>query len=303
LNDRLTDEAVDFLRKNKEKPFMLVLAHYAVHTPFQAPEDMVKSARAELRKAGKEAGGKSDDPDFKNSDEATDKTVQNNPIYAAMVKSMDDSVGRVMAELDALGLSNNTLVILTSDHGGLSTRSESSQRPLATTNLPYRHGKGWLYDGGLRVPMIAKWPGVVKPGVSHAQTLGTDHYATILEAVGLSADPDEAPDSVSYLPALKGESFERGPMFFHSPQSRPKSTGDRDASALIVGKWKIFEHLDSGKLELYDLESDPGELKDLAATEKDRLAEMRTLLEKTKRETNARQGGKNPFAGERKKNE
>lgn len=301
LTDRLTDEAVDFLRKNREKPFLLVLAHYAVHTPFQAPEEMVKDARRTLRMAGKEAGGTSDDPDFKDSDGATDKTEQNNPVYAAMVRSMDDSVGRVMAELDALGLADNTLVIFTSDHGGLSTRGGSSRRPLATTNLPYRHGKGWLYDGGLRVPMIVRWPGTVEAGSTKVQTLGTDHYATILEACGLKADPTEAPDSVSYLPVLRGSSPARPPMFFHSPQSRPGGTGDNDASALIAGKWKLFKHLDSGKCELYDLAKDPGETCDLAAEQPERLESMRKRLEAIAKETRARQGGRNPFK-QRKKN-
>jgi arylsulfatase A-like enzyme len=295
LTNRLTDEAVDFLRKNKEKPFMLVLAHYAVHTPFQAPEELVDEARQELRKEGKEAGGTSTDPDFKNSDQATDKTEQNNPTYAAMVKSMDGSVGRVMKELDALGLSETTLVILTSDHGGLSTRGEKNQRPLATTNLPYRHGKGWLYDGGLRVPMIVKWPGVVKPGTTAVQTLGTDHYATILEACGLKAESKEALDSVSYLPVLKGGKQERGPMVFHSPQSRPGQTGDRDASAMVIGKWKLFQHLDDGRVELYDLEADPGENQDLSKDQPTKTTELKIMLEKIKAESRARQGGKKPF--------
>lgn len=295
LTDRLTAEAVDFLRKNKDKPFALVLAHYAVHTPFQAPEDLIEEARRDLRKAGKKEGGTREDADFKASDRAVDKTEQNNPIYAAMVKSMDDSVGRMLKELDDLGLSGNTLVILTSDHGGLSTRGENNQRPLATSNLPYRHGKGWLYDGGLRVPLIVRWPGMVKSGRTTVATLGTDHYATILDACGLEADPKEAVDSVSYLPVLKGGTVDRGPMFFHSPQSRPNQTGDRDASALIVGKWKLFQHLGDGRLELYDLESDPGETRDLAAEHPDKLAELKSLLEKTKSDTNASQGGKNPF--------
>ena len=295
LTDRLTDEAVDFLRKNQENPFLLVLAHYAVHTPFQAPKEMVKDARRDLRKAGKDEGGTSDDPDFKDSDDATDKTEQNNPVYAAMVRSMDDSVGRVTAELEKLGIADETIVILTSDHGGLSTRGESSQRPLATSNLPYRHGKGWLYDGGLRVPMIVRWPGVVKPGTTEVQTLGTDHYATILEACGLKADPKEAIDSFSYLPVLNGSTSDRGPMFFHSPQSRPSSTGDNDASALIDGKWKIYQHLDSGTVELYDLAADPGETKDLSAVEPEKTSVLKAELEKIKKETHARSGGRNPF--------
>ncbi|BCX49811.1 sulfatase [Haloferula helveola] len=298
LNDRLTDEAVDFLKENRERPFLLVLAHYAVHTPFQAPEGMVDQARKRLN--GDPEGGKWKDPDFKDSDGATDKTVQNNPVYAAMVKSMDDSVGRVLDTLEELELSGNTLVLMTSDHGGLSTRGGSSGRPLATTNLPYRHGKGWLYDGGLRVPMIVKWPGVVKPGTTKAATLGTDHYATVLEAVGLKADPGEAVDSVSYLPLLKGESMERGPMFFHSPRGRPQSTGDRNASAVIDGRWKLFQNHGSGQLELYDLAADPGEAKDLSETYPERAAEMRKLLNDLKQQTGAKEGGRNPFDSDSK---
>lgn len=293
LNDRLTDEAVDFLRKHREAPFLLVLAHYAVHTPFQAPDLMIEEARKRL--GDREVGGTWKDPDFKNSDGATDKTEQNNPVYAAMVKSMDDSVGRVMAELESLEIADNTLVILTSDHGGLSTRGETSGRPLATTNLPYRHGKGWLYDGGLRVPMIVKWLGVVEPGKTSVQTLGTDHYATILEAVGLKADPEEAIDSMSYLPVLKGERREREPMFFHSPRGRPQSTGDRNASAVIEGRWKLYQHHESGEVELYDLAEDPGERRDLAGDRPDKAAELEALLKELKHKTDAREGGKNPF--------
>jgi len=302
LTDRLTDEAIDFVSKNKENPFLLVLAHYAVHTPFEGPEEMVKDARRELRKAGREAGGNNDDPDFKNADHATFKTEQNNPVYAAMVRSVDDSVGRVIKELETLGLDNDTMVILTSDHGGLSSRGETTRRPLATSNLPYRQGKGWLYEGGLRVPMIVKWPGHVKPGSStDVQTINTDHYATIVEAAGLKTDSSEATDSMSYLPALNGESPDRGKMFFHSPRSRPSSTGDQDASALIDGKWKLFKHLDSGKLELYDLAKDPGETNDLASEMPEQVASMKASLEQIARDTNAREGGNNPFKGDRKK--
>lgn len=302
LTDRLTDEAVDFIRKNKEKPFLLMLAHYAVHTPFQGPEEMVKEARQELTKAGKEVGGKNADPDFKSADHATHKTEQNNPIYAAMIRSTDDSVGRVMKELDTLGLGENTLVILTSDHGGLSSRGQTSERPLATTNLPYRAGKGWLYDGGLRVPMIVRWPAMCKAGSkTGTQTMNTDHYATIVEAAGLKPDPDEAMDSVSYLPVLKGAPQSRGPMFFHSPQSRPTQTGDQDSSALIDGKWKVFKDLDSGRIELYDLERDPGENHDLAVEMPEKLASMKSELEKIATETHARTGCNNPFKKENRK--
>lgn len=293
LNDRLTDEAIDFLQKNQDRPFLLVLAHYAVHTPFQAPDSMVAQARKRLN--GRPAGGTSTDQDLKSEGGATDKTEQNNPIYAAMVKSMDESVGRVLNELDRLELSENTMVILTSDHGGLSTRGESSGRPLATTNLPYRHGKGWLYDGGLRVPMIVKWPGVVKAGSTEVQTLGTDHYATILEVAGVGNGSEEAVDSVSYLPALKGEKSTREPMFFHSPRSRPQSTGDRNASAVIDGKWKLVQLHEDDEVELYDLESDPSESSDLSMKNTDKARELTSVLNTLKQETGAQEGGKNPF--------
>ena len=296
LTDRLTNEAVDFIEKNKEKPFLLVLSHYAVHTPFQAPEELIQKYRKKLRKADQEVGGKKDDADLKGSDASFDKTVQNNPTYAAMVDSMDQSVARVIAELDKQGLSENTLIIFTSDHGGLSTRGETNGRSLATSNLPYRHGKGWLYDGGLRVPMIVKWPGHVTAGSrTTSQTLGADHYATIVEAAGLENDTTEAMDSISYLPVLAGENKDRGEMFFHSPQSRPFSTGDQDASALIIGNWKIFKHIDSGEIELYDLEKDPGESTNLATELPEKTAQMKAELERIATVTNARQGGRNPF--------
>lgn len=298
LTDRLTDEAVDFLRKNKEKPFMLVLAHYAVHTPFQAPDDLTAEARKRLKDSGRPAGGTQNDPDFKNSDQATDKTEQNNPIYAAMVRSMDNSVGRVTAELEKLGLAENTLIVLTSDHGGLSTRGENSKRPLATTNLPYRHGKGWLYDGGLRVPMIVKWPGHTKPGTSTAvRTINTDHYASFLDAAGLKADPKDAIDSVSYLPALAGKDLPPRPLFFHSPESRPGQTGDRDASALIDGPWKIVKHYDPLKYELFNTAKDPGESRDLSSAEPEQFARLKASIETIAKDTNARQGTNKPFKG------
>jgi len=304
LTDRLTEEATDFLRKNKAsstssgqaKPFLLVLAHYAVHTPFEAPEDVTEKYRGILKKNGVAEGGTSTDDDFRTSGNATDKTAQNNPVYAAMVERTDDSVGAVLAELDNLGLADNTLVILTSDHGGLSTRSKDNQRPLATTNAPYRHGKGWLYDGGLRVPMLVKWPGMVKPGSrSDCQTLGVDHYPTILEAAGVELPAAGEIDGVSYLPVLRGDKQERGPMLFHSPRGRPQSTGDENATALIDGQWKIFEHHASGELELYDLAEDPGERKNLAAKRSFRMQKMTSMLETMKKEAGLQTGGSNPF--------
>ena len=182
LTDRLTDEALGFIEDNQDKPFLLVLAHYAVHTPIQAPEEMSEKYREKIRENGIPEGGPKSDKDVAVDNTGQYKTVQNNAVYAAMVESVDDNLGRIIERLEKLGLSDNTVIILTSDHGGLSSRGLESKRELATSNLPYRHGKGWLYDGGLRVPLIAKWPGRIAAGsVSGVQVTGTDHYPTLLE--------------------------------------------------------------------------------------------------------------------------
>ncbi len=275
LTDRVAGEAISFLREEDERPFLLVMATYSVHTPFQAPEEVVQKYRSKLQQANEEPGGTSkDDPDFLASGQAVDKTRQNNPVYAAMVEKMDQAIGRVLHVLAESGEAANTLVVVTSDHGGLSTRGETSGRPLATSNLPFRHGKGWVYEGGLRVPHIVRWPTRVKAGTrTKVRTLGCDHYATFLQAVGLTAQPDL--DGKSYLPVLRGGGEEiHSSLFFHSPAGRPHSTGDVDASAWIEGRWKLVMERASKRVELFDLEDDPGEKTNLAGQEteiRDRL--------------------------------
>lgn len=260
LTDRLTDEAINFIRTNKDKPFHLTLAHYAVHTPIEAPEELVKKYKDKLKKMNIEAGGKSKDSDLKTDTTGLYKTMQNNPDYAAMIETVDRGIGRILEELKALGLEKNTVVILTSDHGGLSSRGLQSNRSLATSNLPYRHGKGWLYEGGIRVPMLVKWPAAVKAGQTSSQlTTGTDHYPTILHLAGLDPVRGDHTDGVSYMPALEGRKYERGPVFWHSPVARPKQTGDTNMTAMITGKYKLIECHDNNSIELYDLSQDKGE--------------------------------------------
>ena len=168
LTDRLTQEAIDFIEREKSGPFMLVLAHYAVHTPIQAPDDISAVFRDKARVMELEDRW---DADLVRDRTGEVKTQQNHPVYAAMIERVDAGVGRLIDKLDREGLSENTIVILTSDHGGLSTRGLGNRRELATTNLPYRHGKGWLFDGGIRVPLFVKWPGHIAPGaVSAVQT-------------------------------------------------------------------------------------------------------------------------------------
>ena len=159
LTDRLTDKAVEYIAASKESPFLLVMAHYAVHTPIQAPEEVTKKYKRKLRKAGVEAGGKRKDADLVTDRQGVTKTIQNNPTYAAMVEKTDDSLGRILQALKDAGVAENTVVIMTSDHGGLSTRGLDSRRQLATSNAPLRQGKGSIFEGGTRVPLIVKWPG------------------------------------------------------------------------------------------------------------------------------------------------
>lgn len=281
LTDRLTGETVSFLRQHHEKrpeqPFLVVLSHYAVHTPLEAKADDVAVFERLLEKTP--ATG----PEFADRD-GTTKLRQDHPVYAAMIRSTDESLGAVLKELDTLGFSENTVVVLTSDHGGLSNRGRTSQRPLATSNLPLRAGKGHLYEGGIRVPLIVRWPGHIRADTaSGAVVNGTDHYATFLELAG--ADPNPHIDGASYLAACRGGQLVRAtPLFWHSPKGRPQSTGDRNSSAIRRGAWKLIDFYDEGRRELYDLAADPGEANDLAGQEPDMAEGLLAELERWRTE-------------------
>ena len=265
LTDRLTDAAVDYIDANADAPFLLVLAHYAVHTPFEAPEGVTKKYQRKLRRSGVEVGGKRDDADLVEDRQGFTKTVQNNPTYAAMVERTDDSLGRVLAALTEAGVADETAVILTSDHGGLSTRGAGNRRALATSNAPLRQGKGSIFEGGTRVPLIVRWPGRVEPGsTSGVRVTGTDHYPTLLGIAGVPLRPEQHVDGRSYLPALGGGSYERDGLFWYKWQARPDSTGDTRAISYVAGDDKVIEWLDEDLVELFNLREDPGERRDLS---------------------------------------
>ena len=293
LTDRLTDEAIRFVEQSGDDPFLLVLAHYAVHTPIQAKDETT----AKYREKGRDTGLKPNwDEDLMVDGTGEVKTEQNHPVYAAMVDSVDENLGRLLDALARKGASDNTVVILTSDHGGLSTRGIGNRRELATTNLPYRHGKGWLYEGGTRVPLVVRWPGKVKPGhVSDVQVTGTDHFRTILDIAGVPLDDADPQDSVSYLSALLGNEYRRPPMFWHSPLGRPAQTGDTRSSSVVEGDWKLIqwyslENDDVVETQLFNLADDPGEQHDLANDEPAKRQHLETLLDAWKANVNARLG-------------
>jgi len=275
LTDRLTDKAVEYIESNKDGPFLLVMAHYAVHTPLEAPDELKKKYQKKLRQSGIEVGGKKLDPDFVTDRQGIVKTVQNNPTYAGMVEKTDESLGRILKAIADAGIEDSTAIILTSDHGGLSTRGVGNGRALATSNAPFRQGKGSIFEGGTRVPLIVKLPGKTDPGsVSEVQVTGTDHYPTMLEIAGAPLKPNQHVDGRSFHRALLGETYQRDPMFWYKWQARPDSTGDTRAMSYIEGNFKLIKWLDEDLVELFDLNSDVGEQTSLAKEMPDRTKEM-----------------------------
>ncbi len=255
LTDRLTDEAVAFIRANREKPFFLYLSHYAVHTPLQAPTALTAKYR---RKPATALEGV-------------------DPVYAAMVEKTDDSLGRVLAALDELGLADNTLVIFTSDNGGLLE---------ATTNRPLRAGKGFLYEGGVRVPLILRLPGRLPAGAeSDAPSIGHDLFPTILAAAGVAPPSARALDGENLLPWLEGTQAtpDERELFWYYPHYSPQAK--QPGAALRRGRWKLIEHYDPPGTELYDLEADPGETADASAVHPGRrdamLERLRALIDES----------------------
>ncbi len=257
LTDRLGDEAAKYIRNHKDEPFFLYFSQYAVHTPLQSRPDLKEKYEAKMSPLP-------DSADFA-YEYAYDakrpvRTVQNHPVYAGMVESMDASVGRILTALKDNGLDDNTIVIFFSDNGGLST---SEGWP--TSNLPLRTGKGWLYEGGIRVPMLIKWPGVTEgQQVCDTPVSSVDFVPTILEMVGIE---DEMPADVdgTSLTSLLSESGapDREALYWHYPHY--SNQGGRPGGAIREGRYKLIENYEDESLELYDLETDLGEQTNLAS--------------------------------------
>ncbi len=265
LTDRESAEAVRFIEQSKDKPFFIYLAHYAVHTPIDGKRDVV-------------AKYKSRAPDD-----------QRNPVYAALLESVDDSVGRIRARLDQLGLATNTVIVFTSDNGGLVLGKD---RP--TSNRPLRSGKGDVYEGGVRVPFIVCWPGVVRPGTTTSRPVQTmDVYPTLLEAAGVEDVPGHERDGASLLALLrgKGNTPDRS-LYWHYPHYHPG--GATPHGAVRSGDWKLVEFHESGHLELYNLASDLGETTDLADALPEKANELARELAAWRKRVGAQMPVPNP---------
>lgn len=268
LTDRLTQETMKFIENNKGKPFCAVLAHYAVHTPIEAKAHLTKRYEEKLATMPKPAA------EWEPESAGENLLVQNNATYAAMIQSVDNGIGRLLNQLKKLGIEDNTIIVLASDHGGLSARG--GKRGVATSNRPLRAGKGHLYDGGLRIPLLVRWPGTVKPGTELATPVSTlDLLPTLTDMAGIAKPEKAGTDGLSLANLLQtGAAPERDTFYWHNPAPRPTSTGDWFSSAIRVGDLKLVDFPTEKKIELYDLANDPGESKNVAESrpeDRDRL--------------------------------
>jgi arylsulfatase A-like enzyme len=262
LADFLTDKAVDFIRRHHQRPFFLYLPHFGVHSPYQTKKELI--ARFQDKPA---AGGHHD------------------PTYAAMIASVDESVGRVLAVLDELELSENTLVIFCSDNGGVGGYlREGIQGGTVTDNAPLRGGKGMLYEGGIRVPYVFHWPGKTQSGQTCDVPINSvDLYPTLLELAGAKPPADQPLDGVSYAGLLIGgkEELPREAIYWHFPGYLGAGKGTwrtTPVGVIRAGDWKLMEFFEDGRLELYYLREDPGERKDLSASMPDKVQKLHAQL-------------------------
>lgn len=259
LADFLTDKAEDFIRRHKDKPFFLYLPHFGVHSPHQAKEDKIARFKDKPPVGG-----------------------HNNPVYAAMISSVDDSVGRVMALLDELKLADNTVLIFASDNGGVGgyEREGIKKGGDITDNAPLRSGKGSLYEGGTRVPLIVRWPGVTKPGgTCDAPTIHVDLFASFLELGGAKPPENQPLDGESLVKLFRDASagLTRDAIYQHFPGylGAGNDTWRTTPVALVQsGDWKLMEFMEDKRLELYNLKDDIGESKNLAASMPDKATEL-----------------------------
>lgn len=286
LTDRLADELINFMKQNKENPFFAYLSFYTVHLPMQGKPEKVKKYQDKL--ASMNYSGEA----FSKEGKTWYKNHQNRPHYAAMVESMDENVGRVLQSLKELGIDKNTIVVFTSDNGGMSTSNQTGNIP--TSNWPLRAGKGYLYEGGIREPLIISWPGKVKAGsVCSTPVTGTDYYPTLLDLAGLDLLPAQHQDGISLKPLLEEKIMEERPVFWHYPHYSG-GLGGRPSGAVRLGGYKLIEFYEDMHVELYDVKNDISEENDLSEKYPDKTKELKALLYSWRTEVNAQMPFENP---------
>jgi arylsulfatase A-like enzyme len=279
LTERLTTEAEKFIEKNKDRPFFVYFPHYTVHTPLQAKPEVVAKYAEKIKRLGLADV----DDDKKRPRDLESQHPQRNATYAAMIESMDQSVGSVTAKLEQLGLADDTIVIFTGDNGGLMS---------STDNRPARVGKGSAYEGGVRVPLIVRYTRAIKPGVTtDAPVMSIDFLPTICELA--KAETPSGIDGVSFAGLLRdGKPPARSELFWHYPHYHPG--GATPYGAIRSGDWRLVEFYEDDRVELYDLSADEGERNDLAAKEPERAKTLRDRLHAWRTEVGAQMPTPNP---------
>ena len=320
FTDKLTDAALDFIERKKDEPFFVHLEHFATHDPIQGRKDLVEKYRKKLAIMPPEEGpdyileGNPDEPapseasiaemrknqrpdDFINTRVGWVKQKQDNVEFAGMVGALDDSLARIRAKLEELNIADNTIIIFTSDNGGMSAtnrfqinnnRAQMDQR-FSSSMLPLRGGKGWMYEGGIRVPLIVYWPGNTEPGmVTNVPVTGTDFYPTLLEMLDLPLMPEQHKDGISFVPLLEGKPFSgHDAIYWHFPHY--SNHGNQSpGGAVRVGQYKLLEYFENGTVQLYDLENDLGEQRDISKERPEITQELLKMLQDWRQQTDAK---------------
>ncbi|MFI4912385.1 MAG: sulfatase [Sedimentisphaeraceae bacterium JB056] len=294
LPDRLGDEAVRLIEENAAtgKPFYLNYWPYLVHVPIEAKSEKIEKYRRKAEEMGLDKiktfeEGAEFKMDSKKGQPIKRRLLHSDPIYAAMIESLDENVGKILDAVERTGQTDNTLIIFTSDNGGLATAEGSP-----TCNAPYAEGKGWMYEGGTREPLIIKLPGVTTPGsISDSYVTGTDYYPTILEAAGLDALPTQHVDGRSFYDALCGKPYQRDAMFWHYPHYG--NQGGEPGASVIEGDYKLIKFFEDGRLELYDIVKDVSETNNISESNPEVRDRLHEILLDWQKDVAARLPGKN----------
>jgi len=330
LTDRLTDEALNYIEGNKDKPFFLYLSHFAVHDPIQGRKDLVEKYDARLNKMPESTAnpfvleGNPDQPNplpRESLDSLVtkkthsgyrvfeDNTVQikqkqDNTEFAAMVESVDESLGRVLNKLEELDIAEHTIIFFYSDNGGMaaanfyypdrSIKEDELDLAFSTSNLPLRGAKGWLYEGGIRVPLIVKWPGVGEKGaLCNTPVTTPDFYPTILDLLGIEYEADNL-DGQSIAPLIKEQStFEERAVFWHFPHYSNHGM-QSPGGAVRFGDYKLLEYYENGTVQLFNLRDDIAEQNDLSDSLPGKVAELKKMLNQWREQVGAKMMPPNP---------
>lgn len=279
---RLGRETAKFIDDHAKQPFFAYLSFYSVHGPIQSTKPLWSKYRDKAAKLPK--------PDHRFIIDRTSpvRQVQDHPVYAGMIEAMDDAVGIALAALDRNGLTDNTIIVFTSDNGGVSAGDGK-----ATSNLPLRGGKGRQWEGGIREPYYITWPGLVKPGSTcDVSVTGADFYPTLLAMTDQKLRPEQHVDGVNLVPLLKGGSIEGRMLFWHYPHYG--NQGGEPSAIIRDGDWKLIHYYEDGRDELYNLANDKGEQSNVAEANPDRVASLRKRLDEWLSETGARMPVANP---------